>query len=104
MWLILFDIDCTLLLTRGVGREANRLAMQEVYGTIGALATHKFGGKTDWQTLVELLIAEGFSHEQIEELLPTYSEAMARHLGNIIHQYEAFAMPGAIELVESLRQ
>ncbi len=104
MRLFLFDIDCTLLLTRGAGRESNRRAMVEVFGTSGALEGHKFGGKTDWQTLIELLIDEGFSHAEIERKLPAYSEAMARHLAAIIPDYDAFAMPGALELVESLRQ
>ncbi len=71
MRLFLFDIDCTLLLTRGAGRESNRRAMVEVFGTCGALAGHKFGGKTDWQTLAELLIDEGFSHAEIERKLST---------------------------------
>ncbi len=104
MRLFLFDIDCTLLLTRGAGREANRRAMMEVFGTSGALAAHKFGGKTDWQTLIELLIDEGFSLDQIEAQMPIYSESMARHLADVIGNYEAFALPGALELVETLRQ
>src|SRR5579871_799000 len=104
MRLILFDIDCTLLLTKGAGREANRLAMMEVFGTVGALASHKFGGKTDWQTLVDLLIAEGISHEEIERRMPVYSEAMARHMGNVIPNYEVFAMPGALDLVTALHE
>ncbi len=102
MRLVLFDIDCTLLLTKGAGREANRLAMLEVFGTVGALAAHKFGGKTDWQTLVDLLIAEGISHEEIERRMPVYSEAMARHMGSVIPNYEVFAMPGALDLVKAL--
>ncbi|HVU13555.1 MAG TPA: HAD hydrolase-like protein [Phototrophicaceae bacterium] len=102
MRLILFDIDCTLLLTRGAGREANRLAMLEVFGTVGALHAHKFGGKTDWQTLAELLTVQGISHTEIERQMPIYSEAMARHLGNILPDFEMIVMPGAHELIKAL--
>lgn len=104
MILILFDIDCTLLLTRGAGREANGRAMTEIFGTCGALAAHKFGGKTDWQTLIELLESEGVTHAEIERKMPAYSESMARHLAAIIDQYPVNAMPGALELVEALRE
>ncbi|MBC8098739.1 MAG: hydrolase, partial [Armatimonadetes bacterium] len=61
--LILFDIDGTLLLTQGAGRESTREAMLEVFGTESTVATHTFGGKTDWQTLTELLTAHGVDAE-----------------------------------------
>ena len=104
MRLILFDIDGTLVLTRGAGREATQLAMTEVFGTCGALAGHKFGGKTDWQTLHELLHEAGVSHDDIERAMPAYNTAMAQHLTAIIGRYDVQPCPGAVELVESLRQ
>ena len=61
--MILFDIDGTLVLTHGAGREATQYAMIEVFGTCGALTAHKFGGKTDWQTLSELLYEAGVSYD-----------------------------------------
>ena len=66
MRLILFDIDGTLVLDARRGREATQYAMIEVFGTCGALAAHKFGGKTDWQTLSELLHEVGVSYDDIE--------------------------------------
>ncbi len=104
MKLILFDIDGTLVWTRGAGREATHLAMLEVFGTVGALVDHKFGGKTDWQTLMELLHEGGVSHEEIERRMPDYNGAMERSLNAIIHQYDVQPCPGAVELVESLHQ
>lgn len=104
MRLFLFDIDGTLVWTRGAGREATRHAMIEVFGTCGALVGHHFGGKTDWQTLHELLHEEGMTHEEIERRMPAYQEAMGRQLDAIIGNYPAEACPGALELVNSLRQ
>lgn len=105
MQLILFDIDGTLVWTRGAGREATRLAMTEVFGTCGALAAHQFGGKTDFQTLLELLHEElGLAPADIERIMPTYDVAMGRQLSRIIDQYDVAATPGSLELVTALRQ
>ncbi|MFN8452945.1 MAG: hypothetical protein U0521_31095, partial [Anaerolineae bacterium] len=84
MRLILFDIDGTLVWTRGAGRAATEHAMIEVFGSCGALATHKFGGKTDWQTLLDLLHEAGVSYADVERQMPAYNAAMARHLTAVI--------------------
>lgn len=102
MRLILFDIDGTLVWTRGAGRAATEHAMIEVFGSCGALAAYKFGGKTDWQTLVDLLHEAGVSYADIERRMPAYDEAMGRHLARVIGQYNVEACPGAVALVESL--
>jgi phosphoglycolate phosphatase-like HAD superfamily hydrolase len=102
--LILFDIDCTLLWTGGAGRESTRRSMLEVFGRIGALDQHSFGGKTDWQTLYELLQPGGITHEQIAAAMPAYAAAMGRHLAAIIDEYPVRPCPGALPLVDELRQ
>lgn len=104
MRLILFDIDGTLVWTRGAGREATQHAMIEVFGTCGALATHQFGGKTDWQTLVDLLYEAGVSYAEVERAMPAYDAAMARHLTRVIDHYDVQPCTGAVELLETLRQ
>ncbi len=104
MHLILFDIDGTLVLTHGAGREATKYAMIEVFGTCGALAAHRFGGKTDWQTLSELLHEAGVSYDDIERAMPAYDAAMGRQLARIIDQYDVQPCPGAVELVEALNR
>ncbi len=102
--LILFDIDGTLLLTRGAGREATRLAMLEVFGTISTLEKHTFGGKTDWQTLVELLASEGLTHDHIGARMAEFDAAMGRHSAAIIGNYPVEACVHALAAVETLRQ
>ncbi len=104
MQLILFDIDGTLLWTKGSGRESTRAAMIEVFGTFGALDSHTFGGKTDWQTLVELLADAGISSGHIEQQMPLYEAAIARHLTQIIGSYPSAPCPGALDVVHHLRQ
>lgn len=104
MKLFLFDIDGTLVRTHGAGRESTKHAMTEVFGTYGGLATHHFGGKTDWLTLTELLPEFGITHEEIERRLPEYNVAMERHLSAIIGRYPVEACPGSLDLLESLRR
>lgn len=100
MRLFLFDIDCTLLWTGGAGREATKQAMHEVFGLSGAIDTHVFGGKTDWQTLVELT---GLPADEVGARMPAYNDAMGRHLAAIIDRYPVKPCPGAHELIASLK-
>lgn len=102
MPLILFDIDCTLLLTGGAGRESTRLAMEEVFGTPINLSNHVFGGKTDWQTLHELLADQGYDEARVGSIMAHYSLAVERHLSAIIGNYPVKALPGGIETVRTL--
>lgn len=101
--LILFDIDGTLLLTHGAGREATRRAMEEVFGISAGLDAHHFGGKTDWQTLAELLGPHGIDDQTIAAEMPAYNAAMGRHIRQIIGAYHARSLAGAHELVSALR-
>lgn len=77
--------------------------MLEVFQTDGNIENHYFGGKTDWQTLLDLLSPEGFSHDVIRHHLPHFENAMARHLADIIGNYPVEPCPGAHDVVTSLR-
>lgn len=103
MKLILFDIDGTLLISRGIGREAKRRAMLETFGEVGELDQHVFGGKTDWQILADLLAPYGKSSDDIGREMPSYERVMARHMREIQDAYRADALPYAMELVRTLR-
>ncbi len=102
--LILFDIDCTLLLTHGAGREATQLAMQDIFGTSSRIDGHYFGGKTDWQSLVELLEEHGYDEARIGEVMHHYEVAMGQRMAEVIGRYPVEACSGALELVARLRQ
>jgi phosphoglycolate phosphatase len=102
--LILFDIDGTLLHAHGAGRESTREAMLEVFGTCSTIDTHKFGGKTDWHTLVELLRDHGYDAGTIGERMSEYEACLARHLEKVIPTRQTIALPGALEVVHALRK
>lgn len=103
-WLILFDIDGTLLHSGGCGRAATRLALQEVFGTTGQLDEVSFAGATDWQILLEALVPAGIFVEDIERQLDRYNQAVAGHLARIIDQFPIRPCPGAPEVVAALRE
>ncbi len=102
--LILWDIDGTLLMPKGVGRAATRLAMLEVFNTDAGLETHYFGGKTDWRTLLDLLPSQGFTEAAIQESLPAYAQSVAQHMSRIIVDYPVEQCPGAHALVTELHR
>jgi phosphoglycolate phosphatase len=103
MHLILFDIDGTLLHSGGCGRAASRLAVQEVFGTVGVLDKVSFAGKTDWQIVLESLKPAGFTAEQVQIALDDYDRAVARHLSQIIDHFPVRPCVGAREVVAALR-
>lgn len=103
MHLVLFDIDGTLLTGKGIGREATRRAMLDIFGSSGKLETHQFGGKTDWYTLAEVLADEGFTAERIGQHMADYEPALAFHMSALMAEYQVYALPGALETVNHLR-
>lgn len=100
--LVLFDIDGTLLTSGGCGRAATRLALVDIFGTVGALDRASFAGTTDWQVLHDALLPAGISRATIRDRLRTYDDAVARRLAAIIDQFPVQPCPGAPELVHEL--
>lgn len=102
--LLLFDIDGTLVLSKGAGREATARSLQAVFGTDAGVRSLPFGGKTDWQVLGEILPAHGFSDEDIRARLGDFQQAMAEHLQAIIGNYLVEACIGTHEVIAALSQ
>lgn len=102
--LILFDIDGTLLITQGASREAKARAMLEIFGTESTVREHPFGGKTDWQILSEVLATQGLSIDDIGARMGEYQARFAMHMAAIIDEFPVRPCPGALELVDTLRQ
>lgn len=102
--LILFDIDGTLLHTRGAARRAFHRAMVEVYGSAGPIATHPFDGKTDPQIARELLTLEGRTDADIDAGLPLLWTAYAAELEDELARpdHETEVLPGVRALLSAL--
>lgn len=102
--LLLFDIDGTLLHSKGASREAKAEAMEAVFGTAGTVRTHSFGGKTDWQILREVLEPHGITGLQIGQKMPLFERTFAANMARIIGNFDVQTLPGAKELVTYLHQ
>lgn len=100
---ILWDIDGTLLMGKGLGRESFKRAMLRVFGTAASIDTHHFGGKTDWFTLRELLMPLGFSADDIAARMTDYAEAVSDEMSQIVPQFNIKVMPQAVETVTAIR-
>lgn len=103
--LILFDIDGTLLSTRGGAKRAFHRAMLEVYGTAGPISTHPFDGKTDPQIVRELLRLDGLEDATIDARLDSLWEVYLKGLeGELTADAAPAVYPGVFDLLKSLDQ
>ena len=78
--LVLFDIDGTLIRTRGAAARAFRRGLLEVYGETGPIESYDFHGRTDPQIARELLRLAGLSDEAVDRGLPALWTAYLREL------------------------
>lgn len=63
--LVLFDVDGTLISTRGRAGGALGRALNDVFGTAGPIETYPFAGKTDPQIVFELMGAAGLGRDAV---------------------------------------
>lgn len=100
-WLVLFDIDGTLLSAGRAARESVLAALEAEYGWTGSADAHDFSGKTDPQILREL-VADSVEPEKfdaaLERALERYLEELARRLTPSL----VVTKPGVPELLARL--
>ena len=92
MRVVLFDIDGTLLSSRGAGRRAMEAALVAHFGTAGP-SGYRYDGKTDRQIARDLMRAAGFDDGAIDARTP----ALFEHYLNGLHT-ELAAAPDALEV------
>jgi phosphoglycolate phosphatase len=104
MYIILFDIDGTLVLTGGAGMRAMNRACEDLVSGPDAMAGVTFAGRTDWSILDDILRNHG--HTLDEVLLDELRRRYVTHLQEEIQlpgRGVKDVMPGIRELLESLR-
>jgi phosphoglycolate phosphatase-like HAD superfamily hydrolase len=103
-WLVLFDVDGTLLLTHDeVYVEANRLALTEVYGSAPEGAN--VPGDTATAHTRRALAAAGFTATQIDAGLPRWCETFSAHYLRLLEEADTSNWelgPGAHEAIAAL--
>jgi phosphoglycolate phosphatase-like HAD superfamily hydrolase len=100
--LILFDIDGTILSTRGVAAGAFREALEEVFGSPVQRSGYSFAGKTDPQIARELLALGEVPEREVEERLAEVWSAYLPRLEARLRGVEIPLLPGVRALVERL--
>lgn len=102
--LVLFDIDGTLLSTRGAAWRAFRTALSEVYGETGPIESYDFHGRTDPQIARDLLRLAGLEDRFIEGGLDDLWRAYLRELRRELDQpdVQVDVLPGVPALLDSL--
>ena len=99
--LILFDIDGTLA-RGGPAKVAFHTAMLETFGTVGAIDSYEFSGKTDPQIVRELLTGAGMEDAVVDAGL---SELWDRYIGELearIGDNPMRLLPGVADLLDAL--
>jgi phosphoglycolate phosphatase len=103
-WLVLFDVDGTLLLTHDeVYVEANRLALTEVYGS--APEGPDVPGDTATAHTRRALAAAGFPATEIDAGLPRWCELFSMHYVRLLADADTSGWelgPGAHEAIAAL--
>ncbi|HYE90001.1 MAG TPA: haloacid dehalogenase-like hydrolase, partial [Terriglobales bacterium] len=104
MRLFLFDIDGTLIVARGAGREAFNRALRAVYGTAGPEeGQYDFRGKTDPRILLDLMTAAGLSPGEIAAGAARFYETYVEELAAVIGDgRRVTVMPGIADVVRAL--
>jgi len=105
-YLVLFDIDGTLLHPDGAGRASLALSLEQVYGTAGDAHSFSLAGSLDRNTVRVLMTQAGISEEAIWARFEELGRVMERHLHERIQAqlHHVHPCPGAHALIETLRQ
>lgn len=102
MNLILFDIDGTLINSSRIGRAALGQALLHVFGTLGALETFEFAGKTDRRIVRDLLAGEGWSDSAIDARLADLDDRLAATGRDLFTPETVWPCPGIPALLDEL--
>lgn len=103
MRLVLFDIDGTILLTRGSGRRAFTRAMREVVGLDQIADDWPMAGKTDVQIYRELMAHWGCAEDVASRLQQEVFDRYVRYLELALREDPICALPGVRGLVAALQ-
>ena len=100
--LVLFDIDGTILLTRGSGRRSLEAALERVLGQSIRTEGIAFAGRTDRQILRDILGAAGIDLTRANGILGEIEVAYQEEMRRLLAPEDVSVLPGVRSLVESL--
>ncbi len=105
MYLILFDIDGTLVLTGRAGWRAMNRACADIVGHDNAMAGVEFAGRTDWSILADVMRNNSvpFDRPLLERLGRRYTAHLAEEI-QLPGTGKKEVMPGIRPLLDALQQ
>lgn len=104
MRLCLFDVDGTLVSSKGAGRRAVGRALVEVYGATGPYETYDMRGRTDLQIVFDLMAAAGIPEGVVAERLPRFFDRYVEVLTAELRGTGVELLPGVSELIRRLSE
>ena len=99
--LVLFDIDATLITTRGKGIEAMRQAGRDTFGEPFDVEHVDTAGRLDPLIMADMLAAAG--HEVTEASINAFRDAYRRRLDEALVPGVGSPLPGVVALLDRLR-
>ncbi|MQA89635.1 MAG: HAD hydrolase-like protein [Gemmatimonas sp.] len=98
--LVLFDVDGTILSSRGAAPRAFRRALRETFATDGPEDGYSFAGRTDPQIARDLLRLAGIEDGQIDHGLDSFWDRYASLLAAEFRAVDATLYPGVRQLLD----
>ena len=100
--LFLFDVDKTLVDSRGAGGRAMNLAFAQLFGIDQGFAGIEFTGRTDTAIFRDAVDVHGLDGE-FPALLARFQETYYSMLPRTLAEVQAHVLPGVCELLEGLQ-
>ena len=105
MKLLLFDIDGTLLLSKGSGRRAMQKTVRILTGKEDVhINGVDFSGRTDPQIIRDVFITNGIDEQEIDGRMPEALKVYAQSFEDAFSKDMFYALPGVHVLIETLHE
>ena len=100
--ILLFDIDMTMIRTKGAGRAAMEIAFEREFGVSKATEGILFDGRTDRGIFFECLERHGLGGEALIPNFARFAESYIEAFPVWIAQKGGEVLPGVVELLDAL--
>lgn len=102
MWLVLFDIDGTLVCCGLQIRDIFAAALDDVFGTVGDLNGYQFAGRTDDGIVFDLMTGAGVPQPEVHRRLPRFRERYLDALERDLDPRKMRLLPHVREVLDGL--
>lgn len=100
--LLLFDVDLTLIRTKGIGRRAMDAVFERRTGLVRATRDIRFDGRTDHAVFAEVIARHGLGGADPEAAYRAIAGDYLAELEATIPACEGEVLPGVFELLDAL--